>query len=334
MKDFYSWQQPLWDAWNNLRVRLPHAVLLKGPQGVGKLDFALNLAQSLLCENPRADGLACDACPSCHWFQQETHPDFKCLMPESLTETEAEEDEGGKKKKASRQISVDQVRGLSDFASLSAHRGGRKVVLVYPAEAMNLNAANALLKTLEEPPPQLLIILVSHKPQQLLPTILSRCLSLAAPMPSADESLAWLSARGIKNPGIALAQAGFAPLAAARLAEEPAEEYKRFLQEIRQPAKLDALALADQLQRTEPALVVHWLQQWCHDLLSAKLSKHVRYNTEHTDSIIKLSDKVDALGLQFFIKELARAKREANHPLNAKLQYESLFLSYCQVMGA
>ena len=336
VKSLYTWQTVPWQRWAGLRSRLPHAILLKGAQGIGKLDFAMNLAQSLLCEKPHADGLACQDCPSCHWFQQETHPDFRLLQPDALAEAENVDEGEGKKKKPSRQISVDQVRTLADFANLSAHQGGHRVVLIHPAEAMNTNAANALLKTLEEPSARMLIILVSHKPQQLLPTILSRCLTLAIPMPTPEQSTAFLKQQGISNPATLLAQAGFAPLQAMCLAEQGAatDEYNRFLQEIKQPAKFDALALAEQLQKSEPAQVVHWLQQWCYDLSSAKLTGKVRYNPELINYIKSLADKISAIDLARYQKDLLVARREALHPLNPKLQFESLFLSYRQMMLA
>lgn len=334
MKNLYPWQHELWQRWAGLRTRLPHAILLKGAHGIGKFDFAKNLAQSLLCQTPLPDGAACEDCPSCHWFSQEAHPDYRLLQPDALSEAEEDEErEGSKKKKPSRQISVDQVRSLSDFANQSAHQGGYRVVLIHPAEAMNTNAANALLKTLEEPSGRMLIILVSHKPQQLLPTILSRCLVLFAQLPSPEASAAWLKQQGVKNPSALLAQACFAPLEAVRLAQEPAAaaEYSRFLQEIRQSAKLDAFALAEQLQKTEPAQVIHWLQQWCYDLGSAKFAGKVRYNPELADSIKAEAARINAHDLLRFQKELLAARREALHPLNPKLQFESILLSYRQM---
>ena len=333
MKELYPWQNELWQRWAGLRQRLPHAILLKGAQGIGKFDFAMNLAQSLLCEVPRADGMACQDCPSCHWFNQETHPDFRLIQSDALSAQDEEKEDG---KKPGRQISVDQIRALSSFANLSAHQGGYRVVLIHPAESMNANAANALLKTLEEPSGRMLIILVSHKPQQLLPMILSRCLVLAAPMPSPEASSAWLQQQDIANPIAMLAQAGFAPLQALRLAEEEGgvAEYTRFLQEIGQPVKFDAYALAEQLQRTEPVRVIHWLQQWCYDLNSAKFTGSVRYHPELSDLINKLSSKIAVLELLRFQKELLVAKREAYHPLNPKLLFESLLLSYRQMMLA
>jgi DNA polymerase III subunit delta' len=345
MAGLYPWQNEPWQRWAGLRSRLPHAILLKGAQGIGKLDFAMNIAQSLLCEQvqagmhndsqkPRADGLACQDCPSCHWFQQETHPDFRLLQPDALADAEENEEREAGKKKPSRQISVDLVRALGDFANLTAHQGGHRVVVIHPAESMNINAANALLKTLEEPSGQMLIILVSHKPQQLLPTILSRCLALPMTMPTPETSSAWLKQQGIRDPATLLARAGFAPLTAARLAEEGAEtdEYNSFLQEIRQSSEFDALALAEQLQKTEATHVIHWLQQWCYDLASAKLSGKVRYHPELIDYIKNISERIPAFDLMHFQKELLVARREAMHPLNPRLLFESLFLSYRQIM--
>ncbi len=328
----YPWQDDLAQRWAGLRARLPHALLLKGPQGIGKFDFALNIARSLLCQKPLANGWACQDCPSCHWFEQETHPDFRLLQPEALA---APDEEKESSKKPSKKIYVDQVRALSGFTNLSTHQGGYRVVIIHPAETMNANAANALLKTLEEPPERMLIILVSHKPQQLLPTILSRCLSLAVAMPTPEASIAWLQQQGISNPAAALALAGFAPLLAARQTEEATEagEYSRFLQEIKQPAKFDVYALAEQLQRTEPAQVIHWLQQWCYDLASAKLTGKVRYNTELYDSIKIISDKIALDKLLHYQKELIIARREAAHPLNPKLLFESVLLSYRHLHG-
>jgi DNA polymerase-3 subunit delta' len=334
MNGIYSWQIEPWRRWAGMRTRLPHAILLKGPQGTGKLDFAMTMAQSLLCEMPRTDGMACMACPSCHWFAQDTHPDFRLIQPDALAETDEGEEREAGKKKPSRQISVEQVRALADFANLSAHQGGHRVVLIHPAETMNTSAANALLKTLEEPGGRMVLILVSHKPQQLLPTIRSRCVVLAMPMPAPEESLAWLTQQGVAFSASLLAQAGFAPLTAAKLAEEGAgtEEYSRFMQEIGQGAQFDALGLAEQMQKTDPAQFIHWLQQWCYDLGSAKLAGKIRYHPELGERIKNISGNISALALANYQKELLAARREAWHPLNPKLLFESLLLSYQQMM--
>jgi DNA polymerase-3 subunit delta' len=335
MNQLYPWQSESWQALQGLRGRLPHAVLIKGAQGIGKLDLALNLARSLLCSDTGKDGMACGKCDSCHWFEQESHPDFRLVQPDALSAAEDGEEKAGAKK-PSREISVDQIRDLSGFANLSAHCGGYRVVLVHPAEAMNNNAANSLLKTLEEPTDKLLFLLVTHKPQQLLPTILSRCLGFTVNTPTREAGVAWLKQQGVKNPEYALAQTGFAPLQALDWAEsgEGAEERAMLLEAIRQPAKLDALALAESLQRGIPVHIIHCLQQWCHDLTSAKLAGQVRYFPEQSTQLAKLAQGVSAQSLLRFQKELLEARRAAFHPLNPRLFLESLLMSYRQLFAA
>ncbi len=179
-------------------------------------------------------------------------------------------------------------------------------------------------------------MLVSHKPQQLLPTILSRCLTFTVQTPTCDVGASWLAQQGVKNPEHALAQTGFAPLQALDWAEsgEGAEERGILLAAIRQPTKLDALALADSLQRSAPVHVIHCLQQWCHDLSSAKLAGVVRYFPEQADAITKLAAGISPAALMRFQKELLEARRAAFHPLNPRLFLESLLLSYRQLFAA
>lgn len=330
MNSLYPWQNELWQRWQYLRLRLPHALLLKGPRGTGKLDFALHIAQSMLCEAPTNGGQGCGNCPSCHWFELGTHPDFRLLQPDSLAETDEDEERSAGKKKPPRLISVEQVRSLADFANLSAHQGKYRVVVIHPAEAMNSSAANALLKTLEEPTPGMLMLLVSDRPQRLLPTIMSRCLSLAAPLPPRDASTAWLKEQGIDDPALALSQSGFAPLQAQRWLVEDSgrEEHELLRRAIKDPSRLDAYALAEQLQKVELPNFIHWMQQWCYDLLSNKLTNHTRYSTEYNDSLNKISFEFETVRLLQYQKELLVAQREAMHTLNPKMFLESVLLSY------
>jgi DNA polymerase-3 subunit delta' len=330
MDGIYPWQKNDWARLQELRKRPPQGLLFKGPKGIGKLDLAMRFAQSLLCEHPDEADFACGSCPSCHWFGQGSHPDFRLLQPEALS-LDGEESESGKK--PSKQISVDQVRGLSDFLGMTAHQGGRRAVVIHPAEAMNTNAANALLKNLEEPPQGLLFILVSHKPQQLLPTTLSRCLSFALAAPDAVSAERWLAEQGVERPADALAASGFSPLQAVALDEQlGGEERDKLLRAVRQPAALDVFALAEALQKTEQVLVVQWLQQWSYDLNSMKLAGRLRYHPGEEAAIRKLVEAIEPLNLARLQKYLQAAKREAQHTLNPKLFLESLLFSYRQLM--
>ena len=195
------------DHWRHVLERrragkLPHALLLDGPSGMGKAYFADLLAQSVLCQRPLADGTACGACRGCHLYAAGTHPDALQVRPRA---------EG-------KPIVVDQVRALTSFMALTTR--SLKVAIVVPAEAMNVHAANSLLKTLEEPPPDALMLLVSHAPNRLPLTVRSRCQRLrfqgagqagldwlAGRLPTQEDVAAlWVAAEG--GPFGALAMAG------------------------------------------------------------------------------------------------------------------------------
>lgn len=332
MKQLYPWQFLSWQTLHELRGRLPHALLLKGPQGIGKLDLALNYACSLLCEHPTEDGAACGACRPCRWFDQDSHPDFRLVQP-SVLDAENDEDLKPAGKKPSREISVDQIRDLATFSHLSSHCGGYRIILIQPAEAMNGNAANSLLKTLEEPASNLLFLLVTHKPQLLLPTIISRCMSFILPTPARDVGELWLAEQGVRDSSMALAQAGFAPLQALSWAEsgDGSDERRILLDAVSKPSFLDPLSLTDRLQRCASVHVVHCLQQWCHDLTSIKLAGSARYFPDLLSAMLKLAEDVTAAKLMGYQKELLAARRAVNHPLNQRLFLESLLLSYKQL---
>lgn len=347
-----NWQESIWQRLISDPRWLPHALLLKGRKGIGKLDFARLLAQSLLCESPLS-GSACGACQACGWFAQSVHPDFRLIEPESLAETMAETEAESKErevgKKPKNQIIIDQVRALSDFVNITAHRNGFKVILIHPAEAMNISAANALLKTLEEPPPRTLFILVSHRPRQLLPTIVSRCQIIPMPVPDAAQAERWLAQQGIENPRSCLAHSGYAPLEALELAavEEYQRQHQAFLREISLPAKLDSISLAYQLaeairkselakeenaRKLDLVRVVEWLQKWCYDLICLNFNARIRYHLELQPRLCELAQAVSRAGLLSYYATLLEARRAARHPLNSRLFLEALLLSYCNLL--
>ena len=210
------------DTWFRLVAklgRLPHAMLLHGAPGVGKLALAERFAQLLVCEKRGQGTSPCGACEGCRWFLAGNHPDARFLEPEALARhsavaEEGEEDSPREKKKPSTEIRIEQVRALAGFVNVVSHRGGRRVAIIHPAEDMNTAAANALLKNLEEPPPNAMFILVSHRPARLLPTIRSRCVPVPVPLPEPQAAAKWLAGQGVKTPERWLAFAGGAPLRA------------------------------------------------------------------------------------------------------------------------
>ena len=175
----YAWQskqwQQLWQA--RLSQRLPHALLLSGIEGIGKSDFALHLAQALLCSNAGNEGEPCCECHACRLVMTDAHPNIKWLLPE----------------KPGQAIKVDQVREINEFVQQSSFQGEFRFALVYPAHRMNMNAANALLKTLEEPADGAVIILITDRCGHMPATIRSRCHKISFPKPDHEQALAWLS---------------------------------------------------------------------------------------------------------------------------------------------
>ncbi len=170
----FPWQETAWQQWQQQAAHLGQAYLLSGAAGIGIDAFAREMAQGLLCQTPGVK--ACGQCAQCHQFRQATHPDFWVL----------------KRLEDKKEITIDQVRELTDKVSRTAHQGGFKVVLVLETETLNVSAFNALLKTLEEPPERTVLILTTHRLSALPATIISRCRQVAFAAPSRDEALAWL----------------------------------------------------------------------------------------------------------------------------------------------
>jgi DNA polymerase-3 subunit delta' len=344
------WLEPVWPRLPPLAARGVHAVLLHGLRGVGKKSLALDFAESLLCTSPLPDGHACGRCEECRLTAAFSHPDLRWVLPQSLAEkllpqaveeeeaaeapSEAGEGEG-KPSKASREIRVEQVRALSDFLGIAAYRGGQRVVVLAPAEAMNAIAANTLLKMLEEPPPATMFVLVSDALDGLLPTIRSRCVLVQVPVPEEKACLPWLAGQGVAEPASALALASGAPLAALAeaaeqaVAPEVAAALYRMLE--RGPA-LSAAQIAAGIGRDPPVpACVRLMQCWAFDLIQYRARGSVRYHPLRQASIGQLAASARSEGLWRWADALRGASAAREHPLNARLVIESLLARYIEV---
>ncbi|MCQ0030825.1 DNA polymerase III subunit delta' [Burkholderia glumae] len=335
----YPWQTDDWDRLQALRAHWPHALLLHGQAGIGKLRFAQHLAQGLLCESPQGNGEPCGTCPACTWFGQGNHPDYRIVLPEALAgeapgaaaeEPKADADEGGKKTRTpSKEIKIEQVRGLLDFVGVGSHRGGARVVVLYPAEALNVAAANALLKTLEEPPAGVVFLLVSARLDRLLPTIVSRCRQWPMTVPSHAAAVAWLEAQQVGDAAALLAEAGGAPLAALALASDEHRPLRDWtLAQLAAGARCDPFACGESLQKLPVPLVLGWLQRWLYDLLAERCAGRPRYFPAQRDALARCAAALDAEAFTRFMKTVTRQRMVENHPLNARLVFEELFLGY------
>jgi DNA polymerase-3 subunit delta' len=254
------------DAWARLQARrerdaLPHALLLAGPAGLGKRDFLAAFVKGLLCQQP-VDGVPCGICRSCHLVAAGTHPDVVTLTfglrKDGVTRSE---------------IVVDQIRDLSARLAMSSQFGGWQIATVDPADAMNAAAANALLKTLEEPTPATLLILVADEPARLPATIRSRCQRIDFLVPSREVSLAWLRAEGVSDAPAALEAAGGNPGMAREWSADGALKQRS---EVRNDLKAlaagrgDAMEVIKRWQAAQPARYLWFAAQAVTDELRAR----------------------------------------------------------------
>ena len=337
----YPWFEQQWSEVLQRRSTLPHALLFRGRQGIGKLDFVRKLAQSLVCASPAADGAACDACQSCRWFAGDGHPDYREIQPaamraaDSLSEgsdSPTSDQPTSGKRKPSQEIRVEEVRDLGDFINLTAHQGGGKTIVFYPAETLNVSAANALLKNLEEPPPGTRFMLVSHRPSYLPATIISRCQQIVLPTPSAAAAEQWLRKQGVAEPELSLAQTGNAPLAALALDDGEFWGQRKILLGGLATSKLDALVLAEQVRDYPVGRLLGWLQCWTYDMMSAKSAGSVRYNPDFEQALRRLAADSRVVDIARYHRALVRQRRSVNHPLNPRLLIEQLLLSYAALL--
>jgi len=299
-----------------------HAWLLAGPSGLGQYKLALALVSAWLCEAPTEQG-ACDRCGSCHAIEVRTHADLCVLMPETVMielgwplSEKAQSDIDDKKRKASKEIRVDAMRDAVEFSQRTSARGRGKAVLVFPAERMNNITANALLKTLEEPPGDVKFVLASDAAHQLLPTIRSRCLGHTMVWPDTASSLAWIEGQGIPaaQAAVMLRAAGGRPEDALLFAQS-GRHAQAWVNLPKAMARGDLSVLKD----WTPTQTVDALHKLCHDQLAVKTGAAPRFF-----DLPDLPNGGTLASLTAWSKALAAASRTVEHPFNAGLMQEAL----------
>ena len=304
-----------------------HAVLVHGPAGAGHLALGLLLAQATLCEQPPSGreglaGLPCGRCRACHLVSTRVHPDLLIVIPDLLrVQLGWVDDEDSKLAKAdakpSKEIRVEQVRLAIAWAQQTSGRGQGKVMLVHPADALNGPAANALLKTLEEPPGRLRLLLTSADPERLLPTVRSRCQRLRLDLPATEAALAWLVEQGVADTADAaplLRAAGGSPLEALAWAAEGWTT--ALLAEL--PRRVAAGDVGPLAGRAIPR-VVDLLLRLAHDVQVKAAGGTPRFF-----DAAQLPAQADLLALRRWQAALLRAARHDEHAWNAGLLIESL----------
>lgn len=322
---------------------MPHALLLAGPDGIGKSLFAAAMAQRLLCESP-ADRTApgCGSCPSCRLLASGNHPDFRRVIPEADAAAEDPEatEAGSEKKKASAQILIAQIRALEDFVYVGGHRSARRVIVIEPAEAMNIAAENALLKILEEPPKGVCFVLVSSRWRKLLPTIRSRCRNVMFGRPRMRDAADWLAAQGGKKALDMLALTGGAPVRALdELEKGRIDAFDDVTKSLLENSG-DFLALASRLEthlKKDGGLrmedIVATVQAVVADLAGIKMLGAARFLVGREAQAEPIARRADTDNILSYYSELLKARALASHPLNPRLFLDDLAARYLKAIA-
>ena len=323
----YPWQSDNWlQASRYLNdKRLAHALLLSGPAAIGKLEFCMSFIQRLNCTNPTLDNQACGECKDCCLFSANTHPDVRLINT----------NEDGLDKNKVEQIKIDDIREINQFMTLSRQQGNYKIVCINYAETMNVNAANALLKTLEEPPQNSLLFLITHRADSLLPTIKSRCQIWKFNLPKEAESIAWLNQqKADDNWKDLLKVAGNRPMLALELQQSGLGENRlEFYKDVHQlfHGKINITKVSAKHQNEQLERIVGWQQAWCADLVRCHYENEpvTLENPDIRRSLHSLVGRVDLHLLFRFMDKLIELRRFSSAPLNKRLFIEDMLIR-CQ----
>jgi DNA polymerase-3 subunit delta' len=296
-----------------------HAWLLAGPSGLGQYELALALVRAWLCDQPTAQG-ACGRCTSCHAIDVHAHADLCVLMPEAVLQDlgwplseKAQSEIDSKKRKISKEIRVDAMRDAVEFSQRTSARGRGKAVLVFPAERMNVFTANALLKTLEEPPGDVKFVLATDAAHQLLPTIRSRCLGHTMTWPDPLSALTWLQQQGMPATQAAVALRASGGRAQDALLFAAVSDRWQFLPKAVQRGEVDVF------KDWTPAQTVEALHKICHALQAVKAGAQPRF---FDAADLPLAGSWHSLTT--WAKSLSEARRTVEHPFNVGLMQEAL----------
>jgi DNA polymerase-3 subunit delta' len=322
MINTYPWLEPFRGRLTatHRQNRFPHAVLLTGQAGMGKAVFAEELAHFMLCEHPKDGKSPCLQCTSCTLFAAGSNPDYFRLTP---TED-------------SRVIKIDQVRQLSENLSLTSHGNGYKVAILMPADALNINAANSLLKTLEEPSDNTVLVLVSAHPSRLPATIRSRCQEIRIQATDRESTARWLATRyDGPSPEVYLALANGAPLRALQLAQEQAleERQSRFRALVGILAGQESpLTVAQGWAADEDLKGLRWMRDWLMDMLRIRLSGQTQgiHGIDLQDDLSKLARKLDSRVLFGLLDGINRMLKLADSTLNRQMMMEDILLAWAE----
>lgn len=319
----YPWQQATWLKLIQNWQKEANAWLFFGRKHIGKFDFVTYYAKALLCENTLpSTNYPCEKCQSCHLFNQNSHPDLYLLRPENASSETS---------KSLGQIKIDAIRRLTEKLQLSSYLGGCKVVIIETAEAMTIQAANALLKILEEPPEKTIFLLISNQKDRLLATIRSRCKQVALPLPTLEQTVNYLNPTG--DATLTMQQVVFHGGVPFYNADFPESLYNEFLTFMCSPRILMCLDFSKRYEQEIKSLDLFfdWLYKWIVDLTLINNNMNIKFNLNITEQLEKIKNNYPLPKLFKLLDSVNEQAKYKNHPLNTRLQIESLLMEYLMI---
>jgi len=321
MSELLPWHHGYWQSLTERKAagRFPHALLFTGPAGIGKNRFADLFVRSTLCRQPVSNSLPCGECRGCQLTRAKTHPDVRWVTP-------PEEGKG---------IGVDQIREITRYLSLKSQYGGYKLVIISPADKMNINAANSLLKTLEEPPTDTILILITESPARLTATIRSRCQKLSFTKPPAEIALEWLKSRvdTAQDAAVLLELAEGAPLKALKIADKDwLRQRLALLEDLENVVRgqSDPVLVADKWLKFGLKESLYWIYSWLVDMVRLKVAPEPPLigNPDIRQRLWNMSDKQEITWLYGRLERVGRALQLANTQANPQLLLEEILLGW------
>jgi len=309
----FSWQE---GAWSQLTKnnKMHHAYLFVGASGAGLEKFASTFAQSLICNKLKDTNEPCGICQDCQWLLTE-HPNLQVI------DNSAEDS-------SSNNISIESIRNLKRFFELSSHQiGGNKVILINNAESLTLNAANALLKILEEPPENSYLILTTNSISALLPTIISRCLIVSCPKPTNEEARQFLKLEGHENLSSQLPLFNNLPLDLIANQSEN-ELFETIIEEFKKGKDFELMTIESKWLSGDFSAIISLFQKWIYDIFLFKLTTKSHFFEHKKENIKKLSNNTDISKLIRLVKSVNNIKLISNKPINKELAFDNLMIEY------
>ena len=317
------WQQDNWDLFTSYlkQQRIPQALIICGRPGLGKVQLARQMAQSLLCDYPSDNGIYCNVCHSCTLFNAQTHPDFMSLEPETDAKI----------------INVTQIRSLISKLQLKSQFDSYRVIIVNPAELLNQSAANSFLKCLEEPAEKTVMLLVTDQPTKLPATIISRCQKMKISTPDKQLAHNWLQQQKITGDlPVLLSIALGSPLLAESYAQQQLLAlrnrcFEQWIDLAHQHA--EPVAIAEEWLQHPDEPLIGWVISWIIDIIKIQYHTNIYnlYNPDLKQSLQELTQKLNLQGLFEFYDKLLQSKSIPGGNLNRQLFFEEVLINWSQL---